>query len=174
MLRENFSKIFIDFITCMKIRVMKKVLIIFLSAICLIAVNSCGSGSSYISNEAKAEKAIREYFKYKLHDYDSYQIVSFGALTKLPSPAEAAQKLLKKRAFLDSLAAADKDQRKDIETYLEYLSDSIRIAPNYGPGWKVQHTFRAKVPLGGYMLHNYEIYLNVDLTQVKGIVDLDE
>ncbi len=77
-------------------------------------------------------------------------------------------------ALRNSVAAANKVQDKDIEAFLEYRRESLMHAPNYGPGWKVQHTFRARVPLGGYMLHNYEIYLNVDLTQVKGIVDLDE
>jgi len=149
-------------------------LVIVWGLMCMVLLNSCGSSGGNLSPERKAENAIREKFKYTLHDYASYQPVSFGVLTKLPSPSESAQRLLKNRAYLDSIAKANKDLKQDIEIYLEYQQDSLSRSQNFGPGWKMQHTFRAKVPLGGYMLHNYMIYFNIDLTEVTGILDLDD
>ena len=78
--------------------VMKKVIFILLTLLSIL-ITSCSQ-----TNESKAKKVIKEYFKETLDDYDSYSPVSFSeiAMTKtkweLPKELEPELEKLKKIA----------------------------------------------------------------------------
>lgn len=129
-------------------------------------------GCTIKNPQLKAKKVIREHFKLTLNDYKSYEPLVYGELVRVNSFIEVKDQLTNMVKTFDSLFAAGlTEENMRLMDYNIQKRDSIRNSNKNGPGWKMDHTFRARIPAGGYMLHHYVIYFDLDITEVK---DIDE
>jgi len=147
---------------------MKRLLLIVSQLIVIIFISGCNTDDPMW----KAKRVIRENFQMNLNDYKSYEPVEYGSLVVVKSISEVKQTLDSLFRRIDSETNTEEGS---YETWRILQSiDSIRKSVENGPGWKLDHTFRARIPAGGYMLHHYEIYFDPEITKVKKIIDLTE
>lgn len=151
------------------------------------------------SPEQKAKKAIKEYLKYTLNDFKSYEPVSFGKIEVAYSNYEdspivkqyfdEAEKFLEKAK--ENNEEADNwgyehtiirdSYRKQANEALDRADkimqkvDSIKL--HFVPtviGQKMTHMFRARIPAGGYKLNDYIFYFDKEFSKVTKSIDLSE
>ena len=168
----------------------------------LIFLNSCSSP------ERKAQKAIKEYLKFTLNDFKSYEPVSYGKIDYAFSSYEVSpeyRKSLDKVVIWDSISEDFASQsikaREKVEIYHypdyyldkshEYYGLAVKASDSadfykvemakaknsYEPtiiGWKMKHTFRARIPAGGYKLNDYIFYFDKEFSKVTKSIDLSE
>lgn len=157
--------------------------------------------SACTSNEKKAENACKKYLNETLHDFKSYESVSWGSLDSSYTVADSSDEIknleyefniikndLQKR--LDSMqiygdawraigefkwrldfAIAKKDEMQKINNMIDSITKNWK--PEFN-GYKIKHTFRSKTLSGNYKISHYVFYLNKELDKVIGQEDNSE
>lgn len=155
------------------------------------------------SNEKKAQKLIGEKLKETLHDYSSYENVSFGTLdTVFSTPLDDSVYFYAKAklgAFTELLDAEMKDvdmyrgmessyyfnkYRTALERAKRYLDSAQVYQPivdsiekSYKPihkGWSMKHTFRSNNAMGNKTIGHYLYTFDIDITKISESMDISE
>ncbi|PVH26298.1 hypothetical protein [Sphingobacterium corticibacter] len=114
------------------------------------------------SNEDKAHTLIEDYIAKHAHDPESYESVEFGNLDPVDNLVFADQKYQELQKQLD--IESDLDIKLQIIDELRQMLDS----KEYGEGFAVIHTYRAKNSFGAKTLSTTRFYINKDLSKVVG------
>lgn len=137
------------------------------------------------SNEKKAQKLIGQTLKESLHDYSSYEPVSFGSLdTLFTSILEISEYSAAKEQFDHFTIFADfakDDPSPSVTTYPDSVAfykkiiDSLETA--FIPeqiGWRMRHTFRSNNAIGAKTIGHFVFFFNNELTEVTEYKELNQ
>lgn len=169
---------------------------IFLASILVIFTISC-------SNEYKAKKTIERYLSERLHDWDSYESVSFSDIDSLfqevPDNPYYKLSIYKQREYVDLVNDALEEYDYYDGSYSEYsfnkkgdilekakvYADSARKYTSivdsfmvdfkpYFIGWKVGHSYRANNAGGNKIISYYQFHLEKDCDRIIEVIDLND
>ncbi len=153
--------------------------------------------------EYRAKKMIREDFKTTLNDYKSYEPVNYSVFDTLyttlknnsayktasfnllsaKTDLDFSKKELRSRKLLTYLYSKKEVQEAEEQVKIdenrvnqcEKVVDSIKTC--FQPqlvGVYLSHSFRARIPAGGYKLFNYEFLFDEDVTVILDKCDTEE
>lgn len=175
---------------------MKKLLSLGVFIISIVLV-SC------TSNEKKAQNLIENHLKETLHDWSSYESVSFGSLdstftTLLDNPVYKEQfitymaykelveeKLKEEKNYRDMHSDWAISMRRKLLSESQYYLDSViyyepllaEAAKSFIPefkGWEMRHSFRANNAGGNKVIGHYRYYFDKDITKIVDSEDASE
>jgi len=159
--------------------------------------------SSGCTNEYKAKKTIEKYLSERLHDWKSYESVSFGEIDSLfqMMPDDPFYKIAeyKKSEYIDLVNKSldEFDLYKDIYSdysfrkqgiildeakiyrdsalkYTAYVDSFMVEFEPYFIGWKVDHSYRANNAGGNKVIGHYRFHLDEKLENVIEVIDLSD
>lgn len=156
-----------------------------------------------MSPEEKAKVLVKESLYNSLHDYSSYEPVSYGTLDSNYSSLEDDEGFMLYKKYHDSLSdevakITEKLEQigdinsayeaEEVRTLIEKSKPLIEVGMNMSlvidsaknafqsefSGWKMRHTYRANTLAGHLSIHHTVFYFNDSITSVVKTKDLTE
>lgn len=137
--------------------------------IAILLVASALFGSCSQSPQKKAEKVIDKYLQNNLNDYKSYQCVEIGKLKPVTVRDFFVIGLMKK---CKDEHGSDMDWLNERLIKLDEHLKSENLKSDSLISYRIDHKYRAKNAMGGYILGKYRYTLNKELTNITEVEEL--
>ena len=146
---------------------MKKTTVLLILCVLFTACNT---------NQQKAEKLVKKYLNENLVDIDSYQNIEMGDVQKISwvdlyviEQVKELKTMKKEGIPIDN---ALNQQAENIENLRENLAKN-NINPDSIIAYSLEHKYRAKNSLGGYVINHVKYTFDNKLETIIGIENMD-